>query len=511
MKKNSRLIFILAIVKFILPYLLQNTIYEPHRDEFLYLAEGHHLAWGFNEIPPLLSVFAWLTHVFGDGIFWIKFWPNLFGTLTFIITAKIVRSLGGKSFAIFLVFLPFIFGAYLRVFFLFQPNAPEVFFWTMIAYSVLRYIQTEKEKYLYILGVSIGLGMLSKYSVAFFVVSILIGLLLTPQRKVFLNKHLYYAGGIALLIFLPTILWEYNHHFPIVVHMKELNETQLQYVTPADFLKGQLLMNIPCLIIWLAGLFFTAISSKGKRYRSFAWAYLFVIILLITFHGKDYYSLGIYPMLFAFGAYHLEKFSESRLRIWRFVFVIVPFLLGIISVPILLPMLKPAPLADLYIKMHTANTGALKWEDLKNHPLPQDFADMLGWEEMTQKMAKAYNSLDSNDKAHTFLFCDNYGEAGAVNYYRYKYNLPEVHSDNGSFLYWMPRNIHIDNIILITDDKEEMGHPFVKMFKSAVVADSVTNAYAREHGALIIVLKGANEEFNKMFKQKINADYNKFR
>jgi hypothetical protein len=511
MKKNSRLIFILAIVKFILPYLLQNTIYEPHRDEFLYLAEGHHLAWGFNEIPPLLSVFAWLTHVFGDGIFWIKFWPNLFGTLTFIITAKIVRSLGGKSFAIFLVFLPFIFGAYLRVFFLFQPNAPEVFFWTMIAYSVLRYIQTEKEKYLYILGVSIGLGMLSKYSVAFFVVSILIGLLLTPQRKVFLNKHLYYAGGIALLIFLPTILWEYNHHFPIVVHMKELNETQLQYVTPADFLKGQLLMNIPCLIIWLAGLFFTAISSKGKRYRSFAWAYLFVIILLITFHGKDYYSLGVYPMLFAFGAYHLEKFSESRLRIWRFVFVIVPFLLGIISVPILLPMLKPAPLADLYIKMHTASTGALKWEDLKNHPLPQDFADMLGWEEMTQKMAKAYNSLDSNDKAHTFLFCDNYGEAGAVNYYRYKYNLPEVHSDNGSFLYWMPRNIQIDNLILITDDKEEMSHPFIKMFTSAVIADSVTNKYSREYGSLIIEFKGANETFNKMFRQKIDADYNKFK
>ena len=161
--------------------------------------------------------------------------------------------------------------------------------------------------------------------------------------------------------------------------------------------------------------------------------------------------------------------------------------------------------------MHTEKTGALKWEDLQNHPLPQDFADMLGWEEMTQKMAKAYYSLDSSERAHTFLFCDNYGEAGAVNYYRFKYHLPEVHSDNGSFLYWMPRNIHIDNLVLVTDDPNEMQHPFIKDFASAVLVDSITNKYAVERGTLIIVFKGANEAFNKMFREKIEKDYDLFK
>ncbi|MEO8414071.1 MAG: glycosyltransferase family 39 protein [Ginsengibacter sp.] len=510
MRKNNGFIYFLAIIKFIVPYLLQSDVYEPHRDEFLYLAQGHHLAWGFAEIPPMLSIFAWLTHLFGDGMFWIKFWPNIFGVLTFIITAKIIQKLGGRSFAIFLAFLPFIFGTYLRLFFLFQPNTPEVLFWTMIAYSVLRYIQTGKNTYLYVLGVSVGLGMLGKYSVALFTVSILAGLLLTPQRKIFVNKHLYYAGGIGLLIFFPTFLWEYNHHFPIVVHMKELNKTQLQYVSPLGFLADQLLMNLPCVFIWLGGLYFTAFSYKGKEYRSFAWAYVLVVILLLVLHGKNYYALGVYPVLFAFGAYHLEKFSEHRLKIWRYVFVIIPVLLGIVFIPISLPVAKPAALANYYGEMHTAKTGALKWEDLKNHPLPQDFADMLGWEEMTQKMAKAYNTLDSNEKAHTFLFCDNYGEAGAINYYRYKYHLPEVYSDNGSFLYWMPRHVHLDNLVLITDDYEEMQHPFVKNFKSAVVIDSVTNPYARERGSLIILFKGANDAMNKMFKEKIDDDYQSY-
>lgn len=511
MQKSNRLLYFLAFIKFVLPFLLQNSYYEPQRDEFLYMAQGQHLAWGFMEIPPLLSVFAWLTHLFGNGFFWLKFWPSLFGVFTFIITGKIVQSFGGRSFAILLVFLSFIFGVYLRLFFLFQPNPPEVFFWTLIAYSIIRFIQTEKNKWLYIFGISVGLGMLSKYSVAFFVVSIIAGLLLTKQRKIFSNKHLYFSALIALLIFLPTFLWEYNRHFPVMIHMKELQDTQLQYINPADFLKDQLLMNLPCSFIWLAGLYFTIFIKQGRRYLVFAWSYFFVIALLIWLHGKNYYTLGVYPVLFAFGAFHLERFTAERLKALRYVFVIIPCLIGMFFLPVALPVAKPAALAGYYKKSGIENTGALKWEDLKNHPLPQDFADMLGWEEMTQKAAKAYEGLDSNEKKNTILFCDNYGEAGALNFYRKKYKLPEAYSDNGSFLYWMPRYQHITNLILLTDDKQEMQHDFIKDFKSAVVTDSVTNVYAREYGTLIILFKQGNEAFNKMFRDKIDAKYARFK
>jgi len=190
MQKHNKLLYFLALIKFVLPFLLQNSYYEPHRDEFLYLSEGHHMAWGYMEVPPLLSVFAWLTNLFGGEMFWIKFWSSLFGAFTFIITGKIVLSLGGKSYALFLLFLPFIFGVFLRIHFLFQPNFLEVFFWTMLACSIIRYIQTEKNKWLYVFGISAGLGMMSKYSVAFFIVSIVAALLFTPHRKILFNKHL---------------------------------------------------------------------------------------------------------------------------------------------------------------------------------------------------------------------------------------------------------------------------------------------------------------------------------
>ncbi len=185
--------------------------------------------------------------------------------------------------------------------------------------------------------------------------------------------------------------------------------------------------------------------------------------------------------------------------------------MGLFIIPILLPVLPPQPLANFYVKMNTEKTGALKWEDLKSHPLPQDFADMLGWKEMAQKVAAAYETLTPEEKKHTLLFCDNYGQAGAVNLYAKQYHLPQPYSDNASFLYWLPNNIYIDNLLLVTDDKNEMQHPFIKNFSSAKLCDSVTNIYAREQGSLIILLKGANADFNKMFQEKIAKDKAEFK
>jgi hypothetical protein len=510
MKKEYRLLYALALIKFILPFFLQNHYYEPHRDEFLYLAEAHHMAWGYMEIPPFLSVFAWITNFFGTGMFWLKFWPSLFGAFTFFITGKIIISFGGKSLSLFLGFLPFIFGAYLRVHFLFQPNFLEIFFWTMIAYSILRFIQTQKNSWLYVFGISAGLGMLSKYSVAFFIISMILGLLITRNRKIFLNKHLYISSLVAFLIFLPNLVWQYQHHFPVIVHMKELHQFQLQYVKPSGFLADQILMNFPCVFIWIAGLYFTVFKEKGK-YRVFAWAYMFVILILLYFQGKSYYALGVYPVLLAFGAVHLERFVKQHSRAWKYAFIIISFVLGIPLVPLLLPTWKPEKLATYYEAMHLDKTGLLQWEDLKNHPLPQDFADMLGWKEMTTKTAEAYNTLSDDEKKHTLIFADNYGEAGALNYYGKNYDLPETYSDNASFLYWLPDNLHIGNLILITDDKEEMQHSFLKDFSSVTLSDSITQKYAREKGSLIIILKGANEKMNQMFREKIKHDREKFK
>ncbi len=510
MKPYTRLLYILAFIKLVAPFFLQNGFYQPHRDEFLYLAEAKHMSWGYMEVPPLLSVFAWLTNVFGASMFWIKIWPALFGALTFLLVGKVILSLGGKTFALFLGWLPFMIDGYMRLFYLFQPNFLEVFFWMAIAYSLLRYIQTNENRWLYAFGICIGLGMMSKYSVAFYTCSLLAGLLVTRHRKIFLNKHLYFAGIIALLIFLPNLIWQYNHRFPVVTHMAELQAEQLQFVSRVDFIINQFMMNLPCVFIWTGGLLFLMFNKLGKPYRVFAWAYLFVILLLIELRGKDYYALGAYPVLFAFGAIALEKATELRLRWTRYAMVVFALLLGLYAMPLIMPVARPEKLASYYTKSGLIKTGSFKWEDLQHHSLPQDFADMVGWKEMAEMTAKVYNSIPEKDKPNTFIYCRGYFSAGALNYYRKETGLPEVYSDNASFLLWMPDDYHIKNLIVVAHHIPEKDDIVFQQFEKMTIRDSLVYPLARENGMRILLYENANDSLNAIIKKGVAGLKSKF-
>lgn len=509
MRKNSRLIFLLAIIKFILPYLLQNHMYEPHRDEFLYLAEGQHLAWGYLEIPPFLSLFAWLIQLFGDSIFWIKFWPDLFGTLTFVLCARIADKLEGKQFAIWLVFFPFVFGAWLRMFFLFQPNAPEIFFCTLMSYAVFRYIQTSKNKWLYIFGIAVGLGMLSKYTVAFWLAGILVGLILTKHRSIFKDKHFYFSGILGFLIFLPNLLWQAVHNFPVFHHMKELKETQLQYVSATDFFKGEFLMYLPVFFVWIAGLLF-CFSFRGRTFRVFGIAFLTMQAFMLLYHGKSYYTAGSFTILFSLGAVFLGILLSNPKSFLRYACIVFPVLTGIMLWPVLLPVFKPEKLSSFYERMHFYKAGITVWEDHQQHELPQDFADMLGWKEMTAKVSTAYNSLSEEEKENMLIWCDNYGQAGAINFYRSHYGLPEAYSENGSFIFWYKKQTFPEVVILVSDDRNASEKPELRQFESVQLVDSVTNKYAVEHGSQILILKKPSENFQQFFKKRLDEKKRRF-
>ncbi|MBS1643328.1 MAG: glycosyltransferase family 39 protein [Bacteroidetes bacterium] len=506
MKSYNWLIAILAIIKLLLPFILQDSFYQLHRDEFLYLAESKHLAWGFMEVPPLLSLLAWVAHLLGNGFVMVKFFPALFGALTFVLTARIILSIGGGLYAIFLSFLAFIFGAYLRVNYLFQPNFLEIFFYTLVAFSVIKYIQTKNNIYIYVFGVACGLGMLSKYSIAFFIIGIIVGLLLSKQRSIFANKHFYFASLIGIIIFLPNILWQYNHNFPVQQHMQELQETQLQYVSSIGFIKDQFLMNLPCVYIWIAGLLFLTLSKKGRQYIFIFWAYTILIMLLIIFHGKNYYALGAYPVLFAFGAYLLERLTRKRVPFMRWVFITITFYFGIIFTFLALPMFPPQKLAEIYKDKNVEKTGALKWEDLQNHALPQDFADMIGWKEITEKTANVYNNLSDEEKSKTIIKCDNYGLCGALNYYGKQYGLPEAYSTNASFLFWMPDTYKVANVITVGENYPDTTRSIVKQFAHITVKDELVDSFARENGCKIILWQHANENILSNFIEKEVAE-----
>ncbi|QEC52312.1 dolichyl-phosphate-mannose-protein mannosyltransferase [Anseongella ginsenosidimutans] len=503
------LLRILAFVKFLLPFLIVHPAYELHRDEFLYLAEARHLDWGYLEAPPLLSLLAWVSLLSGDHEFWVRLWPAIFGALTFLLAGKIVLRLGGKGPALFLLFLAFIFTAFLRLHFLFQPNFLDVFFWTLAAYWVFRYIDRQENKFIYLLGFTAGLGFLSKYSVAIFLLALAVALALSPQRKLFAGKHLYLAALTGLLIFLPNLIWQYLHNFPVLHHMEELHETQLRHVSPLSFLSEQLLMTLPVFFIWLTGLCYTFFHTEGKKYIVFGWTFLLVMILLILFQGKGYYALGIYPVLLALGAFRLEQMSQSR-RWIRYAGISFILLAGMPLIPVLLPIWAPPRLAQYYQDTGLGQTGILQWEDLRDHALPQDFADMLGRKELLQKTVAALREIPAPEQKNTIILCDNYGQAGALNYYGYRSGLPQAISVSASFLLWVPDYRNIAHIIRIGDGgPEDAG--LQGLFAEVTVTDSITAPMAREFGTKIRWFRSADSSVTPLLNEAVKKMQQRFR
>jgi hypothetical protein len=490
------LVYSLSLVKFILPFLLQHPVYEPHRDEFLYLAEGQHLSWVYPGSSPLLSVLAFLSNSLGAGLFWIKFWPALFGAMNYVLVGRMILLLGGGRFALLLGFLPFIFGYLLQVHFLLAPDFPGIYFQTLMVYGVVRTIRTRRSGGLYWTGIGFGLGMLSQYSTLLFAAGLVAGLALTQERKLLLNPHFLFAFLLGVLLFLPNAIWQAGHGWPGMYQQEGWRRPILQ--------EG--ILNLPGLLIWGAGLYFVLGTAAGKPYRFVGWTVLWMLASLVLFPGRSFAVMGVVPVAFGFGAIGLGRATGGGRRPWRYGLAGFVVVVGCLVDTVALPVLPPVQLAAFYAEHPVfRRLGLLRWADGRDHALPQEFADMLGWEEMAMKAAKACESLDSLARTEVLLNGGaNYGESGAMDYYGPKYGLPPVMGQGAGYLLWTPAAFYDrDVFIFTTNDRGWVNGADRKKFAFAVVVDSVTHPFAREYGSYILLLKGPNAAVRQEWKRML--------
>jgi hypothetical protein len=489
MRKNiDPLIILLAVLKLVLPFLLINSAYELQRDEYLYFEQGHHLALGFLENPPLIGLLSWISSLAGNSIIAIKFWPALFGALTLLLTAAITKELGGQRFAQFLAALSMLLTAYLRIHILYQPNCLEIFAWCLSIYFLLRYCNSKQDKYLYFLAFAMALGWWGKYSILFLAIAFLLAVLLSNYRKLYLNKHFWLAFLMGVILIAPNIFWQWNHNWPLVHHMDELRDTQLKYINKADFIKDQLLMLLPYLPIWIWGLIWLL---RHKTYSILACIYILFIGLLMFGSGKGYYALGAYPMLIAAGCVAIEKFSVNKYW-FRYAITALVLILGLPVLPLLLPIYSPVEMSRFNKRHNIEALGMLKWEDQENHPLQQDYADMIGWKELADKANKVYQQLPESIRTQTVIYCRNYGQAGALKFYGPVGFRDKVISDNGTFLLWIPEDLHFQNLLFVGSHMPDKDDEVFQHFNTVRVMDSITNALSRQYGDKIILFEHAD-------------------
>jgi len=403
----------------LLAHILTGGRYGFHRDELATLDDARHLAWGYIAYPPITPLFGRVSlRLFGTSLAGFRFFAYLAQAAAVLFTGLIAREFGarrGAQIVAALAAVPHCLAGTLM-----QYGAFDYFFWVLAAYFVVRLLKSGNAKWWIGIGSAIGFGMMSKYTMAFFAAGVAAGILLTDARRFLKSAWLWLGVALALLIFLPNLIWEIQHNFVSfaflrTIHARDIALGWTNYFLPLQF--GAILLAFPLAI---AGLYFCFASSQGRRYRVLGWMYLTPVILFLITRARPYYLAPAYPMLYAAGAVwgqewlaNLKRVSASLVKIFVSVALAVDIVAtGAFTLPI-------APVGSAWWN-HSANVNGV-------------YRDEIGWPDLVQAIAEVRDSLPADERAHVAVLAANYGEAGAVNLFGPRYGLPSVISGGNSF------------------------------------------------------------------------------
>ena len=392
-------------------HLLTNGRYGFHRDELQFLSDGRHLDWGFVAYPPLTPFLERISlGIFGLSLVGLRLFSVIAQCIAIVVTGLMAREFGGRRWAqaaaalgVAVSPLPLFEGTE------FQYTTFDYLWWVLIAYFVLRLLNTEDPRWCLAIGAVIGVGLMTKYSIIFFVAGLVVGLLLTPARRFLATRWFWVGAGLALLICLPNLIWQVRHnfislHFLHYIHTRDVCEGRASGFWRYQFLVCANRFAAP---LWIAGLFGFLFN---RRYRVFAWMYLVTLISFWAAKGRGYYTAAAYPMLMAMGATVIERGLMRLPRLWRgtvqAVYLIALTAWGLYVCTSILPL---------------ASSGPVRAWALENNG---DLREEIGWNELVKTVATIWESLPALQRDDVGILVGNYGEQGAIEILGPAYHLP---------------------------------------------------------------------------------------
>jgi hypothetical protein len=402
-----------------LAHILTNGRYGFHRDELQFLSDARHMDWGFVAYPPLTPFIEHIgLVVFGLSLIGLRLFSVVAQAAAIVVTGLMTRELGGNRFAqvttaliVALSPLPMFEGTE------FQYSSFDFFWWVLAAWFTIRLLKSDNPRWWLAIGAALGLGLLTKYSIIFFIAGILGGMLLSRARRYFLSAWFWAGVALALIIFLPNFLWQVRHDFISYHFLQNIHARDVGLGRADDFLKGQILIciNLAAAPVALAGLFF---FLRDRRYRMLGWMYLIPLALFYFGKGRHYYLAAAYPMLLAMGSAGCSRLlgylSLLARRSVTTVFYAGFALCGAYACAVVLPIASSGPLRDFAL----AHNGDLREE--------------FGWNELVRTVASIRDSLPADQQAHLGITTGNYGEYGAIEMLGPAYGLPAPIGTNNS-------------------------------------------------------------------------------
>lgn len=418
------LLLMLATLKLVF-HLCTNGQYGFHRDELATLDDARQLAWGYVAYPPLTPFLGRMAlELFGTSLVGFRFFAALAQSIAMVVTGLMARRFGGGRAAMLVAAVAAMLAPIsLSASALFQYVSFDYLWFVLLAYFVIRLIDSNDGRWWLAIGAAIGLGALTKYAVAFYVAGVVVGVFVTPLRTQLRGKWLWLGAALSIAIALPNLLWELRHDFITLDFLKFIHARDVRIGRTAAFwidqLKGS--TNIFTLPLWLTGLYVLLFTERGKRYRILGWMAVVPVALFAIAKGRGYYTGPLYPMLFAAGAAELQRRLDLTRPVMRRIgwgIATVLLLAGTIVVPIVLPL----------VPIHSRG-----WDFVNERN--GDLREEIGWPELTHEVARIWSTLDPAERGVAGIYCGNYGEAGAVDLYGPAYGLPRAIGGINS--YWL--------------------------------------------------------------------------
>ena len=447
--------------------------YGYFRDELYYLACTRHLAWGYVDQPPLSIWLLWLvTHTLGTSLFAIRLLPAVAAAAIVWLTGLMTRALGGGRFAQVLAMLAaLVVPYYLALGSVYTMNVFDIVFWTLAAYLLVRILTADEARLWPWLGLVLGLGLLNKISVLWLGFGLACGLLFTRERRWLRTPGPWVAGLIAVVFFLPYVLWQIPNHWATLEFIHNATTQKMAGVSPVGFVLAQVLDMHPLTApIWMAGLASCLFSRRARRVQPLGIIYVAVLLILIV-NGKSRagYLAPAYTMLFAAGALAIER-GIGRIR-WGWLRPAVLAILlvgGVVTAPLAMASLS----VPSYIAYARALGQAPSTEEKKAvGALPQFYADMQGWPAMVKAVAQVYNGLSPADRMEAAIFAGNYGEAGAIDLFGPRFGLPAAISGHNNYWIWGPRGYSGRVMVVLAPADERLR--LKKLFGSVEQAGTI--------------------------------------
>lgn len=462
--------------------MLTNGEYGYFRDELYYIACSNHLAFGYVDFAPLAAFLLRISRtLFGDSLHAIRLIPALAYAAGVFLTGMISRELGGKRFATVLacgawLLTPVVNSNATR----YSMNPLEPLFWMGCVYLLIRADRRQRPQLLVYCGVLLGLGLENKHSTVFFIGALTVGLLLTRNRQIFRTRYFWIAVALAAVIAPPNFIWQATHGFPTWVDLNNVRrEHKNVELPPLKFMYQQFDTNDPInSLVWIPGLLWLLFARDGKRYRYLGLTFAVFFLFMMKMHAKDYYVTPIYPMLFAAGAVFWQQATERRALRWvRGALPMVVFLMGLITLPITLPIL---PVEKIIPYREMLGLKMSKSEANQSGPLPQFFGDQFGWREMVATVAQVYYALPPDERAHAVVLAGNYGEAGSIDFFGPQYGLPASISAHQNYYYWGYRDHTSDDTFILLQWPREGAEHACRSYEEGPTLDPKW-AMAEEH------------------------------